>query len=437
MKSAVETLNPTRVKLTVEVPFDELRPDLDAAYRKIARQIRVKGFRPGKVPPPLIDRQVGRGVILEEAVNEALPRLYGEAVREHEVRPLGHPEVSVTDFADGSQLVFTAEVDVRPPVELPAYDSLEVTVDSVEPTDEEVDQQLDGMRDRFATLSTVERAVQDGDYVTIDVAATVDGTALEDLSATGLSYQVGSGRLVAGLDEAVTGLPAGGEATFDTQLDDGRNASVTVTVRSVKEKDLPRLDDEFAQTASEFDTLDELRADLRTRLSRVKRLTQGGQARDRVLEKLLSLVDIPTPEHVLGDEVGARRRSFDEQLERAGLSMQAYLEGEGRTEEDFAKELEDSAREAIKSQLILDEVARREELAVSEAELSDQVVRRAARVGMSADDYAKELVAHGQVQLLMAELLRGKALAFVLEHAKITDSEGRPVDLDELSSATV
>lgn len=435
MNTDVETLSPTLVKLTVEVSFDDLRPSLDAAYKKIGQQLRVKGFRPGKVPPAIIDRQVGRAMVLEEAVNEALPRFYGDAVREKDLLALGQPEVEVTQFADGAELVFTAQVEVRPPLELPAYDQLSVQVDSTEPSAEEVAEQLDGMRDRFATLSSVERPAQDGDYVTIDTSATVDATALEELAGTGQSYRVGSEGLIPGLDAALREHSAGETVTFQAELADGRQAAVEVIIRSVREKVLPELDDEFASTASEFDTLEELRADLRQRMGRVKRLSQGLQARDRLLEALLAQVEVPMPEKLLEEEYGARRRAMLAQLEQASLGLEAYLATEELTEAEFESQLKDSAQKAIRSQLVLDEIVRREQLSVTEAELSDQVVRRAAQYGVSADLYARELVNQGQLPALMGELLRAKALAFVLEQATITDPDGERVDLDEITAA--
>ncbi len=271
MKSDLETLNPTRVKLTVEVPFEELKESLDAAYRKIGGQVSIPGFRKGKVPPRVIDQRFGRSVVLDEAVNEALPRFYGQAVEENQVQVIGQPEVDVTELEDGQHLTFTAEVDVRPQFELPDYDGLEVTVDDAEVTDAEVDEQLDGLRERFATLTGVDRAAADGDFVSMDLSAVVDGQAVDELTAKGLSYQVGTGSLLDGLDEAVTGLSAGESREFSTALvggeHAGQDATVTVELKSVKERELPELDDDFAQTASEFDTLEELRADVRDRVS--------------------------------------------------------------------------------------------------------------------------------------------------------------------------
>ena len=437
MKSAVETLSPTRVKLTVEVPFDELKPSLEAAYKKIGQQVRLKGFRPGKVPPAMIDQYVGRAAVLDEAVNEAIPRIYGEAVRENEIDILGHPELEVTEFNDGDRLVFTAEVDVRPEITLPDYDGLPVTVDDAEVDDARVEEQIQALRERFATLKGVERPAQNGDYVSIDLAAAVAGEPVEDASATNLSYEVGSDSLVPGLDDAIVGLSAGESKEFETQLRSGQHggeaATTTVTVKSVKEKEVPALDDDFAQTASEFDTIDELRADVADRLSRVGRLQQGVQARDRALEALLERVEIPIPEHVLGDEVAYRKQSMEQQLQQMGATKDQYAELEGKTAEQVDQEIEDGAKEAIRAQFVLDAIARKEELQVGEAELTDTIVRRARQSGMRADEFAQQVVNAGQLGSLMSEVLRGKALAHVLEHATITDASGRSVDLDSLT----
>jgi trigger factor len=439
MKSAVETLGPTRVKLTVEVPFEELQPAVNAAYRKVAQQIRVKGFRPGKVPPRIIDQQVGRGAVLEEAINEAVPGLYGEALRANEIEIVGHPELEVTKFTDGEELVFTAEVDVRPAIELPDYDGLAVTVEGTTVTDDEINEQVDGLRDRFATLAGVERPAATGDYVSIDLAATIDGEPVEDATATNLSYEVGSDSLVSGLDDAVAGLSAGESKEFETQLrsgdSGGQSAVATVTVKTVREKQMPELDDDFAQTASEFDTLDELRADFRDRLQRVRRLTQGVEARDKLLETLLDAVEVPVPEHLLGDEVGYRKQQLDEQLNAIGESKQAYGESIGQTVEEIDKEIEDNAAKAIKSQFVLDAIAKKEELTVSEAELTEQIVHRARQSGMRADEFAQQIVAAGQLGGLMSEIMRGKALALVMERAKISDTAGNQLDLDDLTGA--
>ena len=436
MKSAVETLSPTRVRLSVEVPFDELRPSLDAAYRKVAQQVRIKGFRPGKVPPAILDRQVGRGAIIQEAIQDALPQLYGQAVRENDVQVLGHPELEVTEFADGADLKFTAEVDVRPEIELPDYEGLPVTVDDAVVSDEQVDEQLDGLRDRFAVLAAVERPVATGDYVMIDLTATKDGAAVEGGSASGLSYEVGTDGLVPGIDDVLAGMTDGETKSFRTTLQGGEHAGdevdINVTVRSVKEKQLPDLDDEFAQTASEFDTIDELRGDMRQRLERVRRLEQGMQARDRVLEVLLERVEVPVPEHVFADEVSWRKQNLDQQLQAAGMTKEAYAQSQDQTVDELDEEITESARQAIKAQFVLEAVAQKEEFGVTEPELTDQIVMRAQRSGVSPDQLARQIVESGQLGALAGEVLRAKALALLLEHATVTDASGRPVDLGDL-----
>jgi trigger factor len=436
VKSTVETLSPTRVKLSVEVPFDELKPSLDKAYRSIAQQVAIPGFRKGKVPPRLIDQRVGRAAVLEEAINDAIPQHYSAAVREHEVKVLGQPDVSVTELADNEKVSFTAEVDIRPEFALPDYKSLSVSVDDVEIPDSDVDEQVDRLRERFAVLKGVDRAVQDGDYVSLDLAATVDGEEVPGGTATGLSYEVGSGQLLEGVDEAIIGLESGGATTFTTALvggeHAGRDADVAVTVRSVKEKELPELDDEFAQTASEFDTLEELRADVRTRLSQVKGVEQGMQARDKVLEALLEAVEVPLPETIVTSEVEYRKHDINHQLEHAGLTLEGYLESDDKTAEEFDAELADAARKAVKSQLVLDAVADAEEVGVGNEELTNEVVRRAQDAQMQPQEFADRVVESGQLPMLIADVRRGKALALVLEAATISDASGRTVDLEAL-----
>ena len=438
MQSAVETLSPTRVRLTVEVPFDELKPELDSAYKKIGAQVRVQGFRPGKVPPRILDQRVGRGVVLEEAVQEAIPRLYGEAVTETGVSPVSRPEVDVKEFTDGDKLSFTAEVDVRPEFELPAYDALAVTVETIEVSDEAIDEQIDAVRERFGTLKPVERPAAEGDYVTLDLVATVDGNEVPGGTATGLSYKIGAGDLLEGIDEAVTGTSEGDSRTFTTTLVagefEGQSAEVAVTVRSVNERELPAADDAFAEQTG-FTTVAELRDDVRTRLDRVKRAQQGVEARDKVLEALLAAVEVPLPQSVVEAEEEWRRRSTTEQLQGAGMTLDQYLEREGKGEEEFDTELKEGAAQAVKAQLVLDAIADKEELGVDDAELTEQVVRRAQRSGVGPQEYAQQIVQSGQLAGLVSEVRRGKALATVMEGANITDGAGAKVDLEALRDA--
>ncbi len=436
MKSAVETLSPTRAKLTVEVPFEELKPSLDAAYKKIAQQINVPGFRRGKVPPMVIDRQVGRAAVLDEAINETVPAKYMEALQENSLTPLAQPEIEVTKFEDHESLEFTAEVDVKPEIELPSYDGLTAQVDDLEVTDEDLAQQTDAMRERFATLTDVERPAADGDFVVLDLKATQDGEVVEGAEVAGMSYQVGRGGMIEGLDEALTGMSAGEEKTFTTELVGGdlvgEAVAVAVSVSQVQEQDLPELDDDFAQDASEFDTIEELRADLRERLTKGKRLEQASAARDAVLEVLLEQVEVPLPESTVTDELNARRQSIEEQLAHAGMSMESYLADEGQTIEDFEADLERRVRDAVAAQFILDEIARAEEIGIDQNELSEHLVRRAQQSGQDPQEFANHMFQHNHIPDLIQEILRGKALARIVESAVVTDASGNPVELKTL-----
>lgn len=433
MKSTVETLSPTRVRLAVEVPFHELKPSFDAAYKKIGAQVRVPGFRPGKVPGRVLEQRIGRPVILEEVINDAVPKAYDEAIRENAVRVLGRPEIEVTKIDDGDVVAFTAEVDVRPDMELPAMSSLAVTVEDVAVSDEEIDEQVSALRERFATLTGVDRPAETGDYVSIDLDATVDGEPVEDGSATGLSHEVGSGQLVDGLDEVLVGMAAGESSTFPTELPAGGaaggTADVSVTVRSVKVKELPELDDEFAQTASEFDTMTELRGDTRSRLERVKAVQQGAQARDHLIEALISSVEVPLPESVVTAEVEWRRHNITHQLEETGLTLESYLVSEEQSEEEFQAELRSNAEKAVSSQLILDAYADQEQVGISEEDLTQHIVLQARRFGVTPEQFAQQLTQSSQLPALMSDVRRNKALALLLEAATITDESGNPVDL--------
>ena len=436
MKSAVETLSPTRAKLTVEVPFEELKPSLDAAYKKIAQQVNIPGFRKGKVPPMVIDRQVGRGAVLDEAVNEVLPQKYFAALEENSLTPLAQPEIEVTKLEDNETLEFTAEVDVRPEITLPDYDGLEASVDDVAVSDADVEEQVQALRERFATLSDVERPAAEGDFVVIDLKATRDGEPVEGAEVSGMSYQVGRGGMIDGLDDALSGMSASNEKTFTTQLVSGdlvgEDVEVAVAVSQVQEQELPELDDEFAQMASEFDTIDELSADVRERLSNGKRLEQAAAARDAVLEVLLDQVEIPLPETVVTDELNARRQSVEQQLAYAGLTMDKYLEDEGQTLEEFEADLDRRVRDAIAAQFLLDEIAKREELGVEQDELSQHLVRRAQQSGQDPQEFANHMFAHNHVPEMVQEILRGKALAAIVETATVKDGSGNVVELKNL-----
>ena len=433
MKTAVEELSPTRVRLSVEVTFEELKPSLDKAYREVSRQVRIPGFRPGRVPPAIIDRRIGRGAVLTEAVNDALPEFYSKAVQEADVLALGQPDVEITQLDDGKDLTFTAEVEVRPKFEVPDLAELSVTVDSAEVSDEDVAEYLTSLRERFASLKTAQRPAEDGDYTTIDLSAAVDGEPVEDAQASGLSYQIGSGTMLEGLDEALVGMSAGESATFTSELAGGESAGeqadVTVTVQSVKVKELPALDDDFAQLASEFDTLDELRSDTSRQLGRVKRLRQATQARDRAVDALVDSIDIPLPEKFVEHELEHRRQSVEEQLSRLRMSMTDYLESREQTQEEFDTELVTQSQRDVKVGFILDEVARGENLTVTQAELSYFVADQAQRMGIGPEYLARQLSESGQIGAAVTEVLRGKAATLVAERVKVADEAGNAIDV--------
>ncbi|MEU4560423.1 trigger factor [Actinoplanes sp. NPDC023936] len=439
MKSTVETLSPTRVKLAIEVPFDELKPSLQKAYREIGAQVQVPGFRRGKVPSAVIDQRVGRGAVLNEAVQEAIPQQILAAVQEHDVKTLGRPEVEITEFADNAPLKFTAEVDVRPEITVPDLSTITVSVPAVEIGENEIDEQINGLRERFATLKTVERPAAEGDYVQLDLNATVDGEEVPGGSATNISHEVGSKQLLPGLDEVLVGLSAGEEANFTTQLVGGdfagRDAEVKVVVRTVKDKQLPEIDDDFAQLASEFDTLEELKGDLRERLTKVKKVEQIYAARDEALKQLVEAAEIPAPEGVVKEEVEGRKQAMTDQLERIGATLQDYLASEEKTEEQIDQELTEAAQEGVRIQLLLDTIADAEDVQVSDDEFGHEIVHRAQRAQMQPQQYYDQLVRSGAAAAVFGDVRRGKALASVMEQVTMTDSEGNTLSLDDLRAA--
>jgi len=436
VKSAVETLSPTRAKLTVEVPFEELKPSLDAAYKKIAQQINVPGFRKGKVPPAVIDRQVGRGAVLDEAINDVLPKKYVEALQENSLEPLAQPDIEVTKFEDNEALEFTAEVDVKPEITVPAYDGLFAEVEDVTVTDSDVEEQIAALRERFASLNDVEREAADGDFVVIDLIARQNGEVVEGAEVTGMSYKVGRGGMLDGLDEALAGMKAGDEKTFTSELVGGdlvgEPVEVQVKVTQVQEQELPAFDDDFAQLASEFDTADELAVDVRERLGRGKRLEQAAAARDAVLEKLIEQTEVPLPETIVTDELNSRRQNIEQQLMYAGVTMEKYLEDEKQTVEEFEADLERRVRDSVAAQFILDEVAKKEEFGVDQAELSQHLVRRAQQSGQDPQEFANHMFEHNHIPDLVQEILRGKALATIVESAVVKDASGNVVELKNL-----
>ena len=439
MKTDVEELSPTRVRFTIEVPFEELKPNLDRAYREVARQVRVPGFRPGRVPPRVIDQRFGRGAVLEQAVNDAVPQLYGKALEEHDVYALGQPAVEITKLDDGKELAFTAEVDVRPKFDLPDIEGMPVTVDDAQVTPDQVEEYIGGLRERFASLKGADRPVETGDFVSIDLSAEVDGRPVEDAQANGISYEVGSGQLLDGLDDALAGMSAGETKTFSALLAGGEQAGhlaqVTVTVDGVKVRELPELDDEFAQAYSEFDTVGELRAGTRAQLENMRRAAQAGQARERALDALLSRIDIPLPEDMIGREVAGRKQALTERLERSGNSLDDYLQATSSSAEQLDEQFTQDARRSVKAGFVLDKLATQEELGVDQDELAAYVTEQAYRMGVAPDQLARQLSESGQLPAVAADVLRGKALTLIAERASVTDESGRSVDIKAAASA--
>jgi trigger factor len=439
VKSTVEHLSPTRVRINVEVPFDELKPNFDRAYQALAKQVRIPGFRPGKAPARVLESRIGRAPVLDEVVNEAVPAKYLEAVNSTEMRTLGRPEINVTKIEDGDEIAFTAEVDVRPEITVPAFGELSVTVDDVELTDEEVQQELDELRARFGTLTGVDRPAQQGDFVSIDLSATVDGQDVEEARTSGLSYEIGSGQLIDGIDDALIGTSEGETTTFTTNLlageYAGREAEVTVKLNSVKQRELPEVDDEFAAMASEFDTVDELTADLRERLGRVKRMQQGVQARDKVLEALLETTEVPLPEGVVESEVEGRTHDAVHPFEHDEDRFGQWLEQQGKTREEFDTETRQEAEKAVRTQLVLDTIADAENVSVSDNELTEQIIYQAQRFGTSPDEYVKQAQEAGQLGAMYADIRRSKALFSIVRQATVTDESGNVLDFDDLFGA--
>ncbi|ALE06168.1 trigger factor [Arthrobacter sp. ERGS1:01] len=428
MKSAVENLTPTRVKLNVEVSFEELKPSIAEAYKTIATQVQVPGFRKGKVPNKLIDQRVGRGYVLETAINEGLNGWYQNAVVEAGISPLSRPEVEITEVPDPTatdgELKFHVEIDIRPEIELPDYAGIAVEVEAVEATDADTDKALDELRGRFGTLKPVDRPAADGDFLTINIAAKIDGEEVD--SASDLSYQIGAGNMLDGLDEAATGLSAGEEAIFETKLAGGEHAGeaaqVTVKVTAVKERELPEANDDFAQLASEFDTIAELREDLAKQAADSKIVEQGVEARDKVLDKLVELVEVPVPDSVVA-----------EQLEQHFRPENSHGAEEHDTEEHRA-EVKENTERAFRNEIILDAVAEKEEIGVSQAELIDYIVSSASQYGMDPNQFAQMLDSSGQVNMIVGEVRRRKALAAVLAKAAVKDTTGADVDLTDFVS---
>lgn len=437
MKSTVEQLSPTRVRISVEVPFEELKADFDRAYKALAQQVRVPGFRPGKVPARIIDARVGRGAVLEQVINDTLPGRYSEAVSSSDVKAIGQPDIEVTRIEDGDHFAFTAEVDVRPEIALPDFESISVTVETSEVTDADVDEQIEELRKRFGTLTPVERGIENGDFVTLDLAATINGEAIDDATASGLSHEVGSGQLIEGLDEAILGLKAGEQTEFTTKLlagdHAGEEALVSVTIGSVKTRELPDVDDDFASMASEFDTVEELREDLRQKAEQSKKSQLGNTIRDEVIERLLDAVDIPLPEQVVQSQVDEQLHNTIHSLDHNEETLNRLLEAQGKTREEFDQDSREAAEKVIRTQLLLDAIADTEEVNVGQQELFERIFFEAQRYGMEPQQFIQEIQKQPNgLATIFADARRTKALVEVIRKVTVKDSEGNAVDTTEI-----
>ena len=432
MKSSVDQLNDTRVKVTVEVPFSELGPELDKAYQALAQQINIPGFRRGKAPRQLIDARVGRGPVLEQVVNDMLPTRYGQAIEELDIKALGQPNIDITKLEDGDVIEFVAEVDVRPEFDLPDFSEISVEVPALGSTEERIDHELEHLRERFGSLKTVDREAGDEDFITLNLSATVDGEEIEDAKVEDMSYRVGSGDLIEGLDEAVKGLKADESATFTSKLVFGeyadKDAEVTVTVTAVKERELPELDDDFAQMASEFDTVEELRADLASGAEESAKAEQAASIREEVLKVALEKTQFPLPASVVDEQVNAQVQQLMGQLGGDEALFEKLLEAQGTSREEFNEQTRTSAEEAVRTQLFLDVLAEKEEPEVTQDELNDHIVFTARRYGVEPQQFLMQLQQSGQLLNLVSDVRRGKALANAICSVTVKDSDGNDVD---------
>ncbi|CKM61969.1 trigger factor Tig [Mycobacterium tuberculosis] len=435
MKSTVEQLSPTRVRINVEVPFAELEPDFQRAYKELAKQVRLPGFRPGKAPAKLLEARIGREAMLDQIVNDALPSRYGQAGAESDVQPLGRPNIEVTKKEYGQDLQFTAEVDIRPKISPPDLSALTVSVDPIEIGEDDVDAELQSLRTRFGTLTAVDRPVAVGDVVSIDLSATVDGEDIPNAAAEGLSHEVGSGRLIAGLDDAVVGLSADESRVFTAKLaageHAGQEAQVTVTVRSVKERELPEPDDEFAQLASEFDSIDELRASLSDQVRQAKRAQQAEQIRNATIDALLEQVDVPLPESYVQAQFDSVLHSALSGLNHDEARFNELLVEQGSSRAAFDAEARTASEKDVKRQLLLDALADELQVQVGQDDLTERLVTTSRQYGIEPQQLFGYLQERNQLPTMFADVRRELAIRAAVEAATVTDSDGNTIDTSE------
>ncbi|CDO89742.1 trigger factor [Mycobacterium triplex] len=435
MKSSVEQLSPTRVRINVEVPFTELEPDFQRAYKELARQVRLPGFRPGKVPTKLLEARFGREEMLDQVVSEALPTRYGQAVSETEVHPIGRPEIEVTKKEYGEDLAFTAEVDVRPKITLPDLSALKVSVDPIEVSDDDVDAELQSLRARFGTLTGVDRPVADGDFVSIDLSATIDGEEIPGAAAEGLSHEVGSGRLIEGLDDAIIGLSVDESKEFTAKLATGehagQDAQVTVTVKTIKQRELPEPDDEFAQLASEFDTIEELRTNLRDQVANLKRAEQAGKIQEATMDALLAQVEVPLPEGIVAEQFDSAMHGAIDSVNHDEARFAEVLAEQGKTREEFEAETRSAVEKDVQRQLLFDALADELQVQVGQDDLTERLVATSRQYGIEPQQLFSYLQENNQLPAMFADVRRGLAIAAVVSRATVTDTDGNTIDTSQ------
>lgn len=435
MKTTVDKLSDTRVKLTVNVPFAELDQEIDQAYAAIAQQVSIPGFRKGKAPRQLIDARFGRGPILEQVVNDMLPSRYEQAVKENDLKVIGQPDVDISKIEDKDFVEFTAEVDIRPEFEIPDFSKISVTVPALKADEEDVDKALEELAERFGELKDTKRKMKTGDYAIIDITAEIDGEKIEDASTEGLSYRIGDDDLIKGLDTALRGMKTGEDNEFTSTIQSGEHkdeeATIKVHVQQSKERKLPTMDDEFAQMASEFDTMDELRESTKTQVEETKKAEQAAQIRDEVLKSALSEVEFELPQSVVDEQAHSQLHQILGQLAHDEKALAQLLEAQGTSREEFDKQTREQAEESVRTQLFLDAVAEKEEPEVSQQELTDHILFTAQSYGMDPNQFIQQLQSNGQIANLFSDVRRGKALAAVICRTTVKDEEGNDVDVDQ------
>ena len=429
MKTSVETIDPVQLKLTVEVEPKRVKQAMDRAARELAKQVDIPGFRKGKVPRRLLEQRFGEGVIAQTAMEEALNEYYGEALRAEDIDPVAQPEVDVDTFDEAEGCVFTATIQIRPTFDPPDHTGISVTFPEWDIDEDEVDDQLTSMRERFAEVDEVERAAGEGDLVTLDLEVEVDGEILEDATVEDALYEVGSGGVTPQLDEEVLGKEAGDTFSYDDELPEdypvhgGEEATFHVSVKDVREKTLPELDDDFATSASEFDTIEELRSDLRHSLQRRRVEQAQHELRGRILEAYLARVDLPLPPALIDAEVDSRNHELEHQAERFGMSTLQLLEAQGLTPEEHEEQVRSQAEGSVKAQLVLDALARQLEPDLQPADIDAEIVRHAEANGVDPQEIARIVQEQGSLPALIGDIVRRKTIDEIVAAAEV---EGGP-----------